>query len=127
MSRGSTLRPVSASERTTTIILVALAIGAWFVVAFVLAFISPQDDAGAQLGGAIVFGAAVALTLWPLLWSASRARPGSLATSARRSILAGSVVGILVVLRAIDVVSPIIVISIIVGVIVIEAAVTLRR
>jgi len=118
---------VSASERTITIILVAAAIAAWFVVAFVLAFVSPQGDAGVQLAGALVFGAAVTLTLWPLLWSATRARPGSLATSARRSLLAGSVVSIFVVLRAIDAVSAVIVVVVIVGVIVIEAAVTLRR
>ena len=127
MSGGSTLRPVSTSERTTTIILVTAAIAAWFVVAFVLAFISPENDAGAQLFGAIAFGAAVALTLWPLLWSATRTRPGSLASAARRSVLAGSVVTILVVLRAIDVVSPVVVIFVIVGAIVIEAAVALRR
>lgn len=127
MSRGSTLRPVSASERTITVLLVAAAIAAWFAVAFVLAFVSPEDDAAAQLAGAVVFGAAVALTLWPLLWSATRTRPGSLATAARRSILAGSVVSILVVLRAIDAVSPIIVVFVVIGAIVIEAAVTLRR
>jgi len=127
MSRGSTLRPVSATERTITTFLVAAALSAWFAVAFVLAFVSPENDAGAQLAGAIIFGAAVALTLWPLLWSATRARPGSLTTSARRSLLAGSVVSILVVLRAIDVVSTAFVIFVIAGAIVIEAAVTLRR
>lgn len=127
MIHGATLRPVSITERTTTIILVAAAVAAWFVVAFVLTFVSPEDDAGAQLLGAIVFGAAVALTLWPLLWSATRARPGSLATAARRSILAGAVVSVLVVLRAIDVVSSVVIIAVIVGAIVIEAAVSLRR
>ncbi len=127
MSHRATLRPVSATERTITMVLVAAAIAAWFVVAFVLAFVSPEADAGAQLFGAITFGAAVALTLWPLLWSATRHRPAGLATSARRSILAGSVVTILVVLRAIDVVSPVVIIFVIVGAIVIEAAVTVRR
>ena len=127
MRPGSTLRPVSASERTVTIVLVAAAIAAWFVVAFVLAFISPENDAAAQLAGAVVFGSAVALTLWPLLWSATRIRPGSLATSARRSFLVGAVVSILVVLRAIEAVDTVMFIFVIVGAIVIEAAVTLRR
>jgi hypothetical protein len=127
MSRGTTLRPVSATERTITIVLVAAAIAAWFVVAFVLAFVSPEDDAMAQLAGAVVFGAAVALTSWPLLWSATRARPGSLATSARRSFLAGSVVSILVILRAIDAVNTVMFVVVVVGAIVIEVAVTLRR
>ena len=127
MRPGSTLRPVSASERTVTTVLVATAIAAWFAVAFVLGFISPENDAAAQLTGAVVFGAAVALTLWPLLWSATRGRPGSLATSARRSFLAGAVVSILVVLRAIEAVDTVMFVFVIVGAIVIEAAVTLRR
>ena len=77
VNHGATLRPVSATERTITTILVAAAIAAWFVVAFVLAFVSPENDAGAQLLGAVVFGSAVALTSWPLLWSATRHRPGA--------------------------------------------------
>ena len=127
MSRGTTLRPVSASERSITIVLVAAAIAAWLGVAFVLAFLSPENDAGTQLLGAGALGAAVALTLWPLLWSATRTRPGSLATAARRSFLAGALVSILVVLRAIDAVNMMIVVFVIAGAIVIEAAVALRR
>ena len=127
MSAGATLRPVSATERTITTILVAAAIAAWFVVAFVLAFVSPENDAGAQLLGAVVFGSAVALTSWPLLWSATRHRPAGLSTSARRSFLAGAVVTILVVLRAIDVVSPVVIVFVVVAAIVIELAVSLRR
>jgi hypothetical protein len=127
MSRGSTLRPVSGTERTITMILVVAAIAAWFVVAFVLAFVSPAGDAGAQLFGAIIFGAAAALTLWPLLWSAARHQRGSLTTSGRRSALVGLVVTVLVVLRAIDVVSSVVVIFVVVCALVIEAAFTIRR
>jgi len=108
-------------------VLVAAAIAAWFVVAFVLAFVSPQGDAGAQAFGAVVFGAAVTLTLWPLLWSASRGRAGSLATSGRRSLLVGVVISTLVVLRAIDVVSPVVALFVVVAAVVIEAAFALRR
>lgn len=108
-------------------VLVTAAIAAWFVVAFVLGFISPESNAGAQLIGASAFGAAVALTLWPLLWTAARSSPGALTTSGRRSFLAGAVVSILVILRAIDVVSPVVVIFVVVGAIVIEVAFTLRR
>ena len=127
MRAEATLRPVSARERTITIILVAAAIAAWFVVAFVLAFISPEGDAGAQLFGAAAFGAAVTLTLWPLLWSASRAASGALATSGRRSFLVGAAVSILVILRAIDVVSTVVVVFVIVSAVIIELAVSLRR
>jgi hypothetical protein len=108
-------------------VLVAAAIAAWFAVAFVLAFVSPERDAGAQLAGAFVFGAAVALTLWPLLWSASRSHAGALTTSGRRSFLAGGAVSLLVILRAIDVVSTVVIISVVVGAVTIEFAFRLRR
>ena len=127
MTCGATLRPVSARERTLTILLVAAAIAAWFVVAFVLGFISPEGDAGAQLLGASALGAATALTLWPLLWSPTRRHHGSLATSGRRAFLAGAVVSILVILRAIDVVSTIVIVFVILGAVVIELAFSLRR
>jgi hypothetical protein len=107
-------------------VLVATAIAAWFAVAFVLAFVSPEGNAGAQLVGALVFGGAVALTLWPLLWSASRGQPGALATSGRRSFLIGGAVAIVVILRAIDVVNPIVIVFIAAGVVVIELAFRLR-
>lgn len=127
MSDTATLRPVSARERTITLVLVAAAIAAWFVVAFVLAFVSPEGNAGGQLFGAFAFGAATGLTLWPLLWSASRTRPGSLTSSGRRSFLSGAVVSMLVILRAIDVVSTVVIVFVVAGAIVIELAFSLRR
>ena len=127
MTGGATLRPVSARERTVTVILVAAAIAAWLVVAFVLAFISPVADAGAQLFGATAFGAAAGLTVWPLLWSATRGHPGSLGTSGRRAFLVGATISILVVLRAIDVVSPVVILFVVASAAVIELAVSLRR
>jgi hypothetical protein len=127
LTRGSTLRPVSARERTITIVLVAAAIAAWFATAFVLAFVSPERNAGGQLLGAIVFGLTAALTLWPLMWSLVRSNPDALSTSGRRAFLAGSVVTVLVILRAIDVVSPIVVVFVIVAAVVIELAFRLRR
>jgi|GEM_PF-4499940 len=127
MSSGATLRPVSARDRTVTLVLVSAAIMAWFVVAFVLTMISPEGDAGAQLFGALALGAAVGLTLWPLLWSATRHSPGAIATAGRRSALVGLVVAILVVLRAIDVVAMPVVIFLIVGAVVVELGFTLRR
>lgn len=127
LTHGSTLRPVSARERTITIVLVAAAIAAWFATAIVLAFVSPERNAGGQLLGAIVFGLTAALTLWPLLWSLVRGNPGALSTSGRRAFLVGSVVTVLVILRAIDVVSPIVVVFIIVAAVVIELAFRLRR
>jgi hypothetical protein len=72
-------------------------------------------------------GAAVAFTLWPLLWSASRSHQGGLVSSARRSFLIGAVVSILVVLRAIDVVGTPVILFLVVGAVLVEIGVTLRR
>lgn len=108
-------------------VLASAAIAAWFVVAVVFTMVSPIADAGAQLLGALALGTAVGLTLWPLLWSASRSTLGSLVTSARRSGLSGLVITILVVLRAIDVVVLPAVIFLVVGAILVEVAFTLRR
>lgn len=127
MSHGATLRPVSARERTITLILVTAAIVAWFVVALVFTAISPVGDAGAQLLGALALGSAVGLTLWPLLWSANRSHAGALVSAARRSGLVGLVVSILVVLRAIDVVTLPVVIFLVLGAVLVEIAFTLRR
>lgn len=127
MNHRSTLRPVSARDRSITLILVAAALAAWAVVAVVLATISPVGDAGAQLLGALSLGAAVALTLWPLLWSATRTTPGALATSGRRAGLVGLVVSILVVLRALDAVVLPVVLFLFIGAVLVELAFTLRR
>lgn len=127
MRGGATLRPVSARERTITIVLVTAAIAAWFATAFMLAFVSPERDAGAQLLGAFVFGATAALTIWPLLWSLVRGNPDGLSASARRSFIVGGAITLLIILRAIDVVSPVVVLSVIVGGVVIELAFRLRH
>ena len=127
MSAGTTLRPVSARDRTTTLVLVAAAIVAWFVVALIFTTVSPERDAMAQLLGALALGAAVALTLWPLLWSAGPSSPGAIVTSGRRSALAGLLVTILVVLRAIDVVTVPVLTFLVVGAVLVEIAFSLRR
>lgn len=127
MSRGATLRPVSATERSITTAMVIAAIVAWLVVAGVFTLVSPVGSASAQLLGAIVLGAAVGLTLWPLLWSSTRSAPGALTTSARRSGLAGLVVSIVVVLRVIDVVVLPVVLFLVIGAVLVEVAFSLRR
>ncbi len=105
----------------------AAALVAWITVALVLTTVSPVGDAGAQLLGALVLGAAVWLTLWPLLWWASRGALGGLTASGRRSGLAGLVVSILVVLRALDAVVLPVVLFLVIGAVLVEVAFTLRR
>lgn len=127
VSHRATLRRVSATERSITTIMVVAAIIAWLVVAAVFSLVSPVGSASAQLVGAISLGIAAALTLWPLLWSANRTAGGSLVTSARRSGLVGLVITIFVILRAIDVIQLPVVIFLVVGAVLVEAAVSLRR
>jgi hypothetical protein len=118
---------VSARDRTLTILLLVAAAVAWIAVALVLLTVSPVGDAGAQLLGALVLGAAVWLTLWPLLWWASRGALGGLTASGRRSGLAGLVVSILVVLRALDAVVLPVVLFLVIGAVLVEVAFPLRR
>lgn len=80
-----------------------------------------------QLLGAISLGVAVALTVWPLLWSWRRDVPGSIVSAGRRAGLAGLVISILVVLRALDAVSVPVVLFLVVGAVLVEAAYSLRR
>lgn len=127
LTARATLRPVSARERTITTALVIAAIAAWFLVAAVFTLVSPVGDAGAQLLGAIALGSAVGLTLWPLLWSASRSRPGALIVAGRRSGLAGFVVASVVVLRAIDVDVTGVLAFLVIGAVLVEIAFTMRR
>jgi hypothetical protein len=118
---------VSVRDRSITLALVAAALVAWFCVVIVFLTLSPTDDAGVQLLGSITLGAAVGLTAWPLLWSMRRAVPGSLASAGRRAGLVGLVVSILVVLRVLDAVSLPIVLFLVIGAILVELALTLRR
>ena len=127
MRAGATLRPVSARDRTVTLVLVGAAVAAWLLLALVFSTVSPERNAGAQLLGALTLGAAVALTIWPLLWSASRDTPGAMVTTGRRSWLVGLVVTILVVLRAIDVVTLPVLLFLVVGAVLVEVAFSLRR
>jgi hypothetical protein len=123
---------VSARDRTLVLILIAIAIAAWIAVAVVLTTVSPVGDAVAQLTGALVLGAAVGLTFWPLLWFVSSGRSrgdsyGSLWTAGRRSALIGLVVSILVVLRAIDAASLPVLVFLVATAVLVEVAFTLRR
>jgi hypothetical protein len=127
VSDGATLRRVSAKERTITTVMVIAAIVAWLVVALVFTFVSPVGSASAQLMGAIALGAAVGLTLWPLLWAASRSNPGGLVAAGRRSGLAGLVLTSLVVLRAIDVVTLPVALFLVIGAVLVEVAFSLRH
>jgi hypothetical protein len=123
----ATLGPVSARDRSITLVLLAAALVAWAAVGLVLVSVSPVGDAGAQLLGAVLLGSAVGLTVWPLLWAAGRAGVGALTTAGRRAGLAGLVVSVLVVLRALDAVALPVVLFLVIGAVLVEVAFTLRQ
>jgi hypothetical protein len=127
MTGLATLGAVSARDRSLTLILVVAALLAWVIVAVVLTTLSPVDDAAVQLLGSLALGTAVALTLWPLLWAAQRGVPGSLVAAGRRGGLAGLVVAILVILRALDVVALPVVLFLVIGAVLVEVAFSLRH
>lgn len=118
---------MSARERSITLALVVAALLAWLVVVAVFLLVSPVGDAGVQLLGAISLGTAVALTAWPLLWTMRRRGPGALTTAGRRAFLAGLVVSIIVILRVLDAVSLPVLLFLVLGAILVEVAVSLRR
>jgi hypothetical protein len=85
--------------------LFALAVAAWVGVAVVLVDFDPRANAAVLLGGALLIGAAVGLTLVPLLWLigfAAQGRvgfPGDWLRAVRRAALAGIIVMLFVVLQ----------------------------
>jgi hypothetical protein len=78
---------------------------AWATLAWVLVSLNPEGNPPVLLGGALLMGGAVALTVVPLLWLGGFARNRGIAyrgdwwIAARRGLLAGFVVTLFVVLR----------------------------
>jgi hypothetical protein len=78
---------------------------AWLALAIVFLTFDPRADATALLAGALLLGAAVALTLAPVLWLATFVRAhriayrGDWARAGRRAALAGLVATLLIILR----------------------------
>jgi len=83
-----------------------LAALAWAAVAWLFTNVDPRSDSSVVVSGALLLGAAVALTLCPVLWIASFVRTKRIAfrgdwiRAARRAALVGLVVTLLVVLRS---------------------------
>lgn len=100
------------SDRAATIALLAGAAGAWAVVLLLVTTRDPyRDPAAAQLG-ALLVGAAVAVTATPLAWLAAHARNrriayrGAWGRAARRGGWAGLLAGAAVLLRVLGIDAP---------------------
>ncbi len=102
---------MNRDDRLANIGLLGAAGVAWVTLAVVFMTLDPNDDPAILLGGALLLGGAVGLTLVPLLWLAgftlgSRiAYRGDWWRATRRGFLVGLVVAIFVVLRGQDALS----------------------
>ena len=120
-------------DRLANVLLLAAAVGAWAAVALLVTSRSPTGDPGIQLAGALLIGLAVGLTLWPLCWLAVFAMHrrvayrGDWGRAARRALLGGSVVAILVLLRASGTFSWPLAIFVIAMALLMEVLLTVRR
>jgi hypothetical protein len=83
-----------------------LAALAWAGVAWLFTTVDPRTDSSAVVAGALLLGAAVGLTLAPVLWIARFATTKRIAfrgdwlRASRRAALTGLVVFLLVILRS---------------------------
>ena len=125
---------MNRADRLANLTLFALAGAAWFAVGATLLLLDPAGNTGILLAGGILLGAAVALTLVPLLWlggfvfhGRGIAYRGDWWRAARRALLVGLVVTLLVVLRGERLLTPPLALFIIAMAVLIELTLWLRR
>ena len=105
---------VNRADRVANLALLVAAGGAWIGVAGTFLTLDPTGHTGILLAGALLLGGAVALTLAPLLWlggfvvrgPAAIAYRGDWWRAARRALLVGLAVTLLVVLRGQGLLTP---------------------
>ena len=96
---------VNRGDRVANLVLFAFAATAWAALAFLFVNHYPTEGATALLAGALLLGAAIGLTLAPLLWLASFVRANRIAyrgdwwRAGRRAGLAGLVATLFVLMR----------------------------
>lgn len=110
-----------------------LALVSWGALAYVFTTLDPRDDTNVLLGGALLLGAAVGLTITPLLWLAGFVRNREIAyrgdwtLASRRAGLVALVVVLFVMLRAQDALSVPLGTFIVVMAVLVEVTLSLRR
>ncbi len=120
-------------DRLTAIVLIAIAVASWFVVAVMVTTVSPTGRPEVQIAGAILIGVACGVSTVPLAWLAvfSRrrrvARPGDWARAVRRGAWVWLVVTMLVALRTQHAFSPPIALFVIVMAAFVEVSLSIQR
>jgi hypothetical protein len=125
---------VNPRDRLANLALFALAAGAWAAAGLTLVTLDPRGNTGVLLAGALLLGVAVCFTLAPLLWLAGfflRGRGiayrGDWWRAARRALLAGLAVTLLVVLRGEGLLTPPLAIFVVAMAAIVELTLWLRR
>jgi hypothetical protein len=120
-------------DRLANIALLGAAIAAWLLVYWLFTTHSPVGDSGVEMAGAVLLGTAVGLTSAPIYWVTSFlarrgiAHRGDWMRAGRRAVLTGSVVTLLVVLRALDAFSLPLAVFVVVMAGLVELSLTARR
>ncbi len=120
-------------DRVTAIVLIAVALGCWFVVAAMLTSVSPAGRPEVQVAGSILIGLACGATAVPLVWLAvfshqhRIARPGDWARAVRRGAWVWLIVALLVALRTQGAFSAPIALFVVVMVAFVEISLSLQR
>lgn len=120
-------------DRLANVALLLAAVGAWAALAYVVLNLDPEGNAAVLLAGALLLGAAVGLTIAPLLWLAGFARAHRIAfrgdwwRAARRAALVGLVVTIFVVLRGQGLLSVPLALFVLAMAVFVEVTLSLRR
>ncbi len=110
-----------------------LATLSWATVGYVLTTIDPRSDSSVIVLGAVLLGAAVAVTVAPVLWIFGFIRTRRIAfrgdwiRAARRAALVGLVVTLLVILRAQGALTTPMAVFVIAMPILVEITLTVRR
>ncbi len=105
------LQHLNTVDRAANALLLCLALAAWGSVVYVFTTFDPRRDPTILLAGALLLGAAVGMTLAPLLWIGGFVRNRAIAyrgdwgRATRRAALVGLVVVLFVLLRAQDALS----------------------
>jgi hypothetical protein len=137
---GQSVRPaplnlpcLNRADRFLNTTLFVLAAAAWLAAGYVLTTLDPRGNTSAVIAGALLLGAAAALTVAPVLWILGFMRNRHIAyrgdwlRAARRASLVGLVLVLLVILRAQGALSLPIALLIVAMPVLIEVTLTARR
>lgn len=124
---------MTARDRLTALLLLALAVGAWVGVGWLLVNRSPVGDPVIQLAGAVLIGGAVGLTGWPLFWLAGFMRQGrgeaagDWGRAGRRALIVALTVAVLIMMRGQSTLTLPIALFVVTLAVLVELAFSLRR